>query len=263
MKMAIAGQALTLAIPLSNESGLIKDAISYTAVVYDHEGTEILRFTGIAIPPDSDSFEVTIPASTQTSAQGASPLNYRILKAEVTTVTGVVQLEDVEWVNAGGYSVYETIATVQEATVIAAMLPEGQGTSFLAMNVAGRGSILAASAASLRSLPLYIKSGVYRGRNFRSIAEAEWSDFVADPKGAEFYAVARKAVVMESAAFTNMDSVTTARESGIISITVGESSQFFGSAKPLSTLIGYSLRSKEAMALLSPWLDYSVKIGRA
>lgn len=68
----------------------------------------------------------------------------------------------------------------------------------------------------------------------------------------------RHAQVLEANEALNADPVVLARRNGLMSLTVGESSQFFGASKPLEN----PMLSKPALDLLQPWLSYRVRIGR-
>lgn len=74
--------------------------------------------------------------------------------------------------------------------------------------------------------------------------------------------VMRKALaaaqLVEASQILDADPAMLARRNGIVSMTVGESSQFFGQGKPLDTPV----MNKLVLKMLSRWLDYSVRIGR-
>lgn len=68
----------------------------------------------------------------------------------------------------------------------------------------------------------------------------------------------KKAQIAEAANILNGDPVTAARNNGLISMTVGESSQFFRTQKPLDLPV-----CPKAMAYLSRWVRFSARIGRS
>jgi hypothetical protein len=67
-----------------------------------------------------------------------------------------------------------------------------------------------------------------------------------------------QAQVLEANELLNADPVALARRNGLLSMTVGESSQFFGNAKQLEMPV----MSRQALKLLGPWINNTVRIGR-
>lgn len=67
----------------------------------------------------------------------------------------------------------------------------------------------------------------------------------------------KRAQLVEADDILNGDVVRKAREAGLISNTVGESSQFFRSAKPLETAVG-----KRALEELTYYIKFTARIGR-
>lgn len=68
----------------------------------------------------------------------------------------------------------------------------------------------------------------------------------------------RKAQLLEASAIMENNPVMNARRSGLMSMTVGESSQFFRTSKPLDTPVV----SPQALEYLKPYIRYVTKIGR-
>ena len=67
-----------------------------------------------------------------------------------------------------------------------------------------------------------------------------------------------KAQVIEASETITADPTLVARRNGLLSMTVGESSQFFGGAKPIET----AALSRQVYSMLSPWIRYTTRIGR-
>lgn len=114
-----------------------------------------------------------------------------------------------------------------------------------------RETALAEAHARIMSLPLVLAAGA-----IKEIGEIDWLTRVAPE---ELSALA-KAQVLEAAEILQSDPISRARASGAISMTVGESSQFFGTARPLE--VGM-VSSKAALRVLGPWLRIKPKLGRA
>ena len=104
---------------------------------------------------------------------------------------------------------------------------------------------------AILQMPLFIRSA---GRSLAAFLE-EFGMAELDEK---LLTALRRAQVLEASEILNADPTTLARRNGLISMTVGESSQFYGTSKPLDL----PLLSRQAIKMLSPWISYSVRIGR-
>lgn len=71
----------------------------------------------------------------------------------------------------------------------------------------------------------------------------------------------RKAQLVEASEILRSDEVAMARDEGLISTTVGESSQFFRSSKPIDRLV--MPISTEALEHVQRWVRLTVRIGRS
>lgn len=139
-------------------------------------------------------------------------------------------------------------------------LPLGKSADFLAMPRADRETALVDAFDAILSLPLRVRSeGKYKGKQFIALSDEDRPAAAALDK--RFVRAMVQAQAMEACARVNEDPVAQARSNGLISMTVGESSQFYGSGKTLASTM--RVMSKDAAQLLSPWLDFSVKLGRA
>lgn len=128
------------------------------------------------------------------------------------------------------------------------------------LNVEGRAEaerVLIDAYESITKLPLAISPLASDGKSiaqFRrgsttmlsSIAFEDYALLVPDAMKAAL----RHAQVLEANELLSADPVVLARRNGLVSMTVGESSQFFGASKALSTPV----LSARAMEILSPWL---------
>ena len=70
-------------------------------------------------------------------------------------------------------------------------------------------------------------------------------------------AALKKAQLLEAVDVLTIDPLAEVRDSGVLSIKVGESSQFFRAVKPLEFSV-----CKAAMAYLQPWIRINARIGR-
>lgn len=75
---------------------------------------------------------------------------------------------------------------------------------------------------------------------------------------AKMLAALRRAQLLEAATILDADPVTMARRNGLVSMTVGESSQFFGASKPLQMPVA----SAQAMEMLAPWIRHTTRLAR-
>lgn len=139
-------------------------------------------------------------------------------------------------------------------------LPLGKSADFLAMPRADRETALVDAFDAVLSLPLRVRSeSKHKGKPFIALSDEDRLAAAALDK--RFVRAMVQAQAMEACARVNEDPVAQARSNGLISMTVGESSQFYGSGKTLASTM--RVMSKDAAQLLSPWLDFSVKLGRA
>lgn len=137
------------------------------------------------------------------------------------------------------------------------MAPEAVNAWLDDEDSAMRSRRLAAAFDSLLTLPITVIKGAHRGKRLALLTVEERA--VAGLEDADLQIALGKAQVLEAAEVADADPTVLARRNGMVSMTVGESSQFYGTARPVSTAVF----SREARRMLGRWLDYSVSIGRA
>ncbi|OAD82876.1 hypothetical protein ATN89_17490 [Comamonas thiooxydans] len=129
----------------------------------------------------------------------------------------------------------------------------------LAMDRHERNVAMSDAFLAIMSLPLVVRAQCkHHGKRLASITPEQRAEVAAlDP---DFLAAMIRAQIYEAAEAITDDPVRQARRDGLISMTVGESSQFFGAAKTLESSLGVA--SKKATQALGRWLDFSVRLNR-
>jgi hypothetical protein len=260
--------AITLALVDSAGVALTPTALKYRVI--DEDETALVDWTDIAVA-DPVQTEVTISISgvlnilTPPAVRGA-----RTAEVEVTTAGGTVTLSD-------------TVA-IQGSTALA----HGQNT-FLTFTAA---QLLSRDFAD-NSMPGWLMTQGNRAQQEAALIEAfdrivrlpielQWDDTQSilniDTEFTTSYGPyllrnltatqvlnlypqmlegLRKAQLVEADEILNGDPIRTARKNGALSMTVGESSQFFRTSKPLDLGV-----SERALAFVSRWIRIGAVIGR-
>lgn len=138
-------------------------------------------------------------------------------------------------------------------------MPVALTQNLLDMGKGERQYALADAFSSVESLPLVVRAQCkHKGKPFAGLGLEDRLMVVGlDPKFAD---AMLKAQILEACEASDDDPVAIARRNGLVSMSVGESSQFYGSGKTLGSTT--RVTSSKAMALLSPWLDFSVRLAR-
>lgn len=250
------GGPVALTFPLRNEAGDILEPSSLRWRVLDEDELVVMDWT----PPASlaivqDEYSVTIDASYTTLAAG-SVRGIRLVELELTTPAGIHVLSQEFLLQSG------SILTVGENSFCSYMRALMVAEDFTEQSMSGwqretrrveRERALIEAYRAIMRLPLFSsRSG---GVTLSSaMATGGVAGLDSDLRQALF-----QAQVMEANEVLNADPVAIARRNGLLSMTVGESSQYFGSSKPLECPV----MSRQALKALGPWVSYSVKIGRA
>lgn len=261
MHAYLAGNTVALTIPLLDEQGAVVEATAVDYEVIDHLGTVLVArgaLSGFTAPAD----EVIVTVS------GA---NNALLSGEVRGGR-TVRL----YCTAAGGTVYLTSSYVIEA---AEVLVEGDNsfqslsraelTAFGLANLPGWVSATRAQKVSamleahrtICQLRYRYVFDNWQDRVEKTFGVADMSllspaEFVALPE--EFRDALRLAQVVQAEDVLNGNPNATLREEGIMSQTVGESSQMFRPGKPVTLPI-----CREAYKYLAKYVVTSVRVGRA
>jgi hypothetical protein len=215
--------------------------------VLDQSGAELLTWTQIQIDlPAPENVVVTVPGGINGIPTGELRA-VRVVEFEVTTPSGVV-IENEEYA-LGGLSRIEvgtnSFVTYYEAVLLSDVVAGMEFDGWQDASRQERENALLIAYESMRGLTLM-------GRKMTDLTDA---DIDREPGLRE---ALRKAQVIEASDKLVNSPIRQARREGVISMTVGESSQFFGSWRPVSTTLCAS-----AMRVLGRWMTSSVRIYRA
>lgn len=247
------GSAVSVTFSLQNEAGQTLEPTALRWRVLDENDVVLVDWTPLAPPvPYQDTLELAIEPAATGLATGETR-GLRSIELEVTTTAGSVTLSEqiliqaitILRVGVNSFSTYGRAILTAE--------------TFTEQTVAGwhretrreeRERALEEAHDAIMRMPLFV-----RGRPMREVIELGGYETLDDRlKGA-----LRRAQMLEASEILNADPTMMARRNGLLSMTVGESSQYFGTAKPFETPV----MSRQAIRALSPWISYSLRIGRA
>lgn len=205
------------------------------------------------------TFEVIVPASHNVIAPGDYAAT-RVIELEADDGAAVLVAEKVYFVEEALLQPWvNTAVSYFDALRLSRDLTPEQVNAWL--DVSGRAErsrrLAAAWTTLLMTLPIKVRgTSAHRGCLLRALTPSERAIAVqTDP---ELVTAMGHAQVLEASAAAAADPVTEARRNGVVSMTVGESSQFFGNAQPLLR----TLYSRDAAQVLGRWVDFSLRIGR-
>lgn len=250
MQAYLGGQTVTLTIPLNDAAG---EVIAATAVQYrviDQAETELVAKTALATFTEGDA-EVIVEIPAALNDLGSLMRGLRVVELYVTTEAGT-SLITVEYVIeafavlAVGINSFQTYPA---AVLVGYELPNLPGWSEASKNE--RMNALMAAYRNFGKLTLrYIQEEVDDDITKLSAAQL-------DALAPEYLACLRRAQVLEADYLLGGDEAGDIRRAGIMSATIGESSQFFRTQKPIEGAV-----CKRAMKELSRYVINTVRVGR-
>lgn len=232
--------------------------------VLDEAGAVVLDWANLALPgADPETGEaatgVTVTIPGLNTQLGAGVLRAaRLVELEITAPSGVftvqsdpllIQATSILAVGLNSHCTYVQAVMIAPDYTEQALAGWVRTTSRLE-----REQALIEAWNALQTLPLRT-DGTTRTKDWlRGLTPEE---YLLNTTPAQRQALQR-AQVLEASAVLEADPLLLARRNGMVSMTVGESSQYFGQGRALSQ----GTLSRTALELLRPWLDYSVRIGR-
>lgn len=251
MQAYLGGQDVTLTIPLMDAVG---EVIAATAVQYrviDQAETELVAKTTLATFTNGDAEAiVAIPAAL--NDLGSLMRGLRVVELYVTTEAGV-SLITVEYVIEASAVLavgVNSFQTYPSAVLVGYELPNLPGWNEASKNE--RMNALMAAYRNFGKLRLrYIHEEV------DEMTRAKLSAVQLDALAPEYLACLRRAQVLEADFLLGGDEAGDIRRAGIMSATIGESSQFFRTQKPIEGVV-----CKRAMKELSGYVINTVSVGR-
>jgi len=258
------GKPATLAFSLLTEAGelLVPTALRYR--VLDEADTQLQAWTSTDLPAEtgSETAAVTVIGAlnilTPPATRGA-----RVVELEIDSESGTVTLSQ-EYLLQGTTALafgINSFLTYTAAIMVAADFVPMQLAGWTAAERATREQALIEAYGRVMRLPIVIEFDDSQSI-VRDIGEDPWrlADLTAgqiatlDPK---MLSALKTAQLVEANEIMVDDPIKAARREGVVSVTVGESSQFFGTSKPLD--LGVSAR---AAAYLQRWLRIGARIAR-
>lgn len=210
--------------------------------------------------PPPDMLTIEVDGTLNQLAVGESS-TIRVIEMEVTTTEGIrvrsepylIKTDTILVIGVNSFQSYYT------AAMNAAMMMDKHVEGWDEADRNSRELALVEAHSRVLRLPLRFVDGqgklVDDQMNVRGIGTPNPDLLLLEPK---LLTALRKAQVLEASELLSSDPVREARMNGVLSMTVGESSQFFRSARPLELPVG-----REALRVLGPWLVWSARFGRS
>lgn len=263
MQAYLGNQDVTLTIPLINDAGevIVASAVEYRVI--DEAETALVAKTALASFTSGDA-EVTVVIPASINDLGVAARALRMVELFVTGEQGIVKLSSEYVIEASSVIAVgiNSLQTYPSAVLLAYELPNLPGWN--AASKTDRMNALAAAYRNLGKLCLrYVSDDA--DNMTRVVTPAEWgSSNITDLNAgqlatlpAKYLESLRRAQVYEADFMLGGDEVGDIRRAGIMSATVGESSQFFRTQKPLEGFV-----CKRAMKELAGYLSNRVSVGR-
>lgn len=253
------GSAVPATFALQNEAGEVLEPTSLRWRVLGEDDQVLLDWAVLPLPsPPEDRITLTVPA-VHTTLQEGETRGLRSVELEVTVGGTVLTLSDQVLLTASS----ALVAGINSFCSYARALMTAE--DFTEQTMAGwqretrreeRERAMIEAHQAIMRMPLFVKPATTLSL-IPLLHFIEKQGFAnIDPPMLQ---ALRRAQVLEASEILNADPTITARRNGLLSMTVGESSQFFGATKSLDSV----LVSRQALKVLSPWISYSVRIGRA
>jgi hypothetical protein len=255
-----AGFDSLVSIPLQDASGVAVVPVSLDWRLLDESENELIAWNSLAFdnqaPPAAA--EITVPAASNT-LPAAEVFGLRTVELVVTHATGSLQLSATYALQAERKLVpmVNSYGTAGQVLVACRYLPDSDIQHLTGASEDDRTRALLGAYRAIERMPLMVVSdkGVEMG----------WlRDLNATQRIARIEPQMRNALLQAQildAAYTlglPADPVMQARMNGMVSMTVGESSQFFGTTRPPELQV-----CRQAARLLARYIRRSAKVGRA
>lgn len=268
MQMFLGNQDVTLVVPLISPDGIAIDASAVQYRVINQNETELVaKTTPSAFMTGDTEVEIAIPGLV--NSLGVSALReLRIIELYVTGITGLTKLSveymiEADVVLVAGINSFQSYPSAlmvgYETPNIDAWSSAGKNERINGLTAARRniGRVAMRYALPMNEIDgtrLVATSQINTGW-YGDITTLTAEQFTALP--ADFKAALCRAQVIEADFLLGGDAAGDIRRSGVMSSTVGESSQFFRTTKPLEGAV-----CKRAMQELSRYVVVSKRIGR-
>lgn len=248
------GGAIQVSFDLRNEAGvaLIPTALRWR--VLDESDTVLQDWAALAVPAANEKAVATIPGVLNTLVAPATR-GIRTVELEVTTATGNMMLsEQVMIQGLSQLSLWNnTFLTYAQSLMFAQDFAPGTLSGWeLHTPREDRERALVEAHTAIMRMPLVVDSR--RSVWLSELSAQELSEMLTHRQSIAI----RKAQLLEASAVLEANPVLIARREGLMSMTVGESSQFFRSGKPLES----AMISSQAIEQLKPYIRHVTMLGR-
>jgi hypothetical protein len=237
--------------------------------VLDSNDSVLLNWAVVTLTGSPPSVSVTVPAINTALVVGELR-GLRLVQLEVTSPIGVVVLEQAFLIQGETSLVFgsNTFQTYAKALLLSTEFVSGQLPGWEAASRAERESALTQAYSRLMLAPIWTRSDADNDDQSRLTPDLVISQYGGLLRHAtletlqnlqpRLIAALRNAQIVEANETLANDPIAAARAAGLISMTVGESSQFFSSSKTLDLPI-----CDRAMAYLQPWIRIRAGLGRS
>jgi hypothetical protein len=277
MQNYVPGNPVILSFALQGEDGTVLTPTALRWRVLDEDDTVLQDWTPVAVP---DNYQETLELTVLGALNILTPpalRGMRVGELEVTTALGavIVTAQALLQGTTGLSMGLNTFSTYNQATLVSQDFSSTTLIGWLRSEQRDeRERALIEAHRAILQLPLKVCVTDVEGDDPQASQGFPFGGWTScrtvplrDIKPGDYTLrvplVMRKALasaqLVEASQILDADPAMLARRNGIVSMTVGESSQFFGQGKPLDTPV----LSKQVLKILSRWLDYSTRIGRA
>lgn len=262
------GSGITLTFSLVSDSGVALTPASLSWRLLDEVGAELEAWSADFAPTTPTTAQVVIPSSL-TSIVGTRAV--RIVELEATGPDGSVEVLTKTFLIQGrGVSTLvfgvNTFQTYGQAYLLSSEFIDSQVTNWTTATRESQEQALMQAFQNILQLP--IKTGAAQGwdksylqndgviaSSFGSLKHMTPAQMMNLPL--LLSTALKKAQLVEAVDVLTVDPMAEIREAGVLSVKVGESSQFFRAVKPIEFPV-----CKAALACLQPWLRITAKVGR-
>lgn len=257
------GLAATIKIALVNEAGVALAPTSLSFRVLDAAELVLQPFQAISVVTGVLDGHAVIPLpATLMTLVAPAVTGLRTIELQVVTADGTFDLSEsflLQGVTGLAFGV-NSFMTYGQSQLLSREFAEIQMPGWNASSRSSREAALIESYDRILMLPIVLEYDDDQSRmtdwsgavTLRSLTPAQLGGL-----GNRMTNALRKAQLVEADEILNGDPVTLARRNGLLSMTVGESSQFFRSAKALEMPV-----STRAAKYLERWLRFSARLVR-
>lgn len=262
------GKPATVSFALSDEAGNALTPTGLRSRILDENETVLQDWSSLALPaPMATEVSVTVLGAlnilTPPAVRGA-----RVIELEVTTADGTTVLSQTIMLQNSSVLAFgvNTFLPYPAAEVLSADFVPLQLAGWHASQRPEREQALIEAYARTIRLPFKMR---FNEDQSMMVADGEYLELYGQPTielmtpgqiaqlWPQFLRALKRAQLLEADEILNGDPIRAARNSGLISNTTGESSQFFRTAKPLDIPV-----SPRAIEQLQGYINYGARIGR-